>query len=100
MHLRILIASALVLGATTAWGSPMVRNSPVDAATARVTEIHHKPGHRGGPPWARQRERQPEILYERPGTRRQFCRTTYETVFDRYAGEYVNRPVRSCSDGY
>jgi hypothetical protein len=74
--------------------------------------VHHKPGHHGGPPWARGRERHSDSFedgrryderryYEaRPRYQRQVCRTSYRTVFDRYTGEYISRPFRTCSTEY
>ena len=103
----VLLAAAMALTTGAASASPLRfvagAAAPLDPL---AIEIHHKPGHQGGPPWMRDRERQMEPFEEdggyeaRPRYRREVCRTSYRTVFDRYTGEYVRRPVRSCSSDY
>jgi len=107
MRLRIVLFAALALGAVDASASPL--GPAAEAAGSPnplAIEIHHKPGHQGGPPWMRGRQHEVEsfeddrVYEERPRYRRQVCRTSYRTVFDRYTGEYVRRPVQSCSSDY
>ena len=69
---------------------------------------HHKPGHRGGPPWMRgrgyddgyrDRNRRAQAWDEgRP--RRPACTTRYRSEYDPYLGETVRRPVRVCEERY
>jgi hypothetical protein len=65
-----------------------------------ISLVHHKPWHRGGPPWTRGRYYERETWsYERP-VAVAFCRTTLRTEFDPYAGVYVRRPIRVCRERY
>lgn len=103
MRCSILVAASLALATLPAIAMP-VPSGPADAvdrSASPATLVHHKPGHHGGPPWARGRERERDVYedeaYEaRPLYRRRICRTTYRTVYDRYTGDYVSRPVRVC----
>ena len=110
--LTSLLAVALTLGCAGASASPLAGGAVAIAPSdGLATAIHHKPGHRGGPPWTRDRERRggddrdfDRESYrdsdERPSYRRQVCRTTYREVYDRYEDEYVTRPVRVCRSEY
>jgi hypothetical protein len=91
-----LAAVGLALGTTAVAASPLAATgaSAVDAG-AMVETVHHKPGHRGGPPWAR-RGHDGDYRY----SRRTVCRTTYQTVFDPYYGNYIRRPVQVCNERY
>jgi hypothetical protein len=104
MRLPIVLFAALALGTVEASASPLGAAAGSAAPPNPLAiEIHHKPGHQGGPPWTRGRQHQMESfgddrVYEaRPRYRREVCRTSYRTVFDRYTGEYVRRPVQICS---
>lgn len=104
----VLFGAALALGYTAeAWASPLAAVGASLQPGSPALAIHHKPGHQGGPPWMRGRPREMESFeddrryYEaRPRYRRQVCRTSYRTVFDRYSGEYISRPFRSCTSDY
>jgi hypothetical protein len=72
---------------------------------APTIDVHHTPGHDGGPPWTRHKQSRDE--WRRPrqvdreyygsySERRTVCRTTYRTYFDDYSGEYVCRSIRVC----
>lgn len=61
-----------------------------------VENIHHKPGHRGGPPWTRQGLERRDWVESRPAYRRQTCETTLRQDYDPYTGSPVTRRVRTC----
>lgn len=100
----IVIASALCFCAGTALAAPLANNLLSESGDPLV-EIHHKPGHAGGPPWMRGRQGRDEWRgsrgYDRGYSsryieRRTACRTVYRTYFDAYSGEYVRRSARIC----
>jgi hypothetical protein len=97
---KLAIAAGLTLSASPAFAAPAIA---FDAPEAAILLAHHKPWHHGGPPWTRDRghydDRQ-DYRDDRRTYRREVCRTRYEEVFDRYAGEYVTRPVRICTSRY
>jgi hypothetical protein len=103
----VIVGAALALGFTPEAGaSPLAAGGSLQPGSPALM-IHHKPGHQGGPPWMRGRQREMESYedgsryYEaRPRYSRQVCRTGYRTVFDRYSGEYVSRPFRTCTSDY
>lgn len=90
-----LVAGALCAGAVTASAAPMGAQLPPEHETPLV-QIHHKPGHKGGPPWARQDSRSSRGYATRTMERRTICRTTLRTYYDEYIGQYVRRSVRTC----
>jgi hypothetical protein len=100
----VLTASALVLVGAGASAHPLAGRMTMAVPDSPATAVHHKPGHGGGPPWARGRDQYRnsyrESYEERPVYRRQVCRTTYREVYDRYVGDYVSRPVRVCRSQY
>jgi len=104
--LGILAAAGLVtLGARAAASASPVADAGALLAPSPAVMIHHKPGHHGGPPWMRGRQRedyedQGRPYETRPRYTREVCRTSYRTVFDRYSGEYISRPVRTCTSEY
>ena len=100
-----LAAGVSLLAATAASAGP----HPTAAASAAPAEpllslAHHKPGHKGGPPWARRnpdrRDWRDDRPYDRGPAYTTVCRTEYRTRFDPYAGVYLRRPVRVCREGY
>jgi hypothetical protein len=100
----LVIAGALALGTAGASASPLIAGANgVAAPESLATTIHHKPGHRGGPPWMRggrdrddRRESRRRRDWDDGYQSRTVCRTTYRTAFDPYQGAYVRRPVRIC----
>jgi len=96
-----LALAALTSLAAAAQASPLVSADPSAAAPAAV-HVHHKPGHQGGPPWTRGRERgyddrRSRAYEERYEERRvSRCVTRYEERYDPYRDAYVRRPVRLC----
>ncbi len=84
--------------------------APAIPSAGEAVLAHHKPGHRGGPPWTRgrgydddgyrdrARDRRAEAWDERP--RRLACTTRYRSAYDHYLGETVRRPVRVCDERY
>jgi hypothetical protein len=102
--LGLLIASALCCGAVTASAGPLV-STHVQGSQGVLTDVHHKPGHYGGPPWTRGNRdrdewrasrRDDREFSSRYSERRSSCRTVYRTYFDDYSGEYVRRSARVC----
>ena len=97
-----LVAGASLLGAAAASESPHVTRAP--APDPLLSFVHHKPGHKGGPPWARRKEERRDWREDRPyspgRTYTTLCRTEYRTRFDPYAGVYLRRPVRVCREEY
>jgi hypothetical protein len=94
----VLIAGALALGTAGASASPLVSGGAAAVTLDPLaTTVHHKPGHRGGPPWTRQQPSRTERYVERPAYRTSYCRTTYRTQYDPDLDEYVRRAVRVCS---
>jgi hypothetical protein len=96
MRLSLGLAACLTLVSSQALPSPLVSPS---APKSEAIVIHHKPGHHGGPPWARRddywRERDRYDRYDR--RRVTECRTRYDETYDPYRGVYVRRPVETCS---
>jgi len=92
--LGILAAGALCFGVATASAAPF-GGQLLSEHEAPLVQIHHKPGHRGGPPWTRQSNRNRGYA-TRTIERRTFCRTTLRTYYDEFTGEYVRRSVRVC----
>jgi hypothetical protein len=99
-----LIAGAVCCGAVTASAGPLADTSVQDDPGVLI-DVHHKPGHHGGPPWMRDNrdsgEWRASRRYDREfpsqyGERRSSCRTVYRTYFDDYSGEYVRRSARVC----
>jgi hypothetical protein len=104
----------IVMSGLPVSASPISNAQTVSAlvADAPVVSIHHKPGHRGGPPWTRGydrdwRQERGDWRYERGDWRYDrapatvtVCRTVPRTEFDPYAGLYVRRPVRICRERY
>ena len=116
MRLLVGLTASLMLVSNAVSASPLLY--PATAASPSVlTLIHHKPGHHGGPPWARRRDdwrdrdrddwrdrddRRDRDRYERQRYSRRTvteCRTRYEERFDPYRGVYVRRPVQVCRGG-
>lgn len=108
--MRVLVLQvgiALCFSAATASANPLMPSggSQLMQGTPLV-DVHHKPGHGGGPPWKRKNHSQDDWRaghhYERDFSstyveeRRTPCRTTYRSYFDDYTGEYVRRSVRVC----
>lgn len=116
MRLIALVGAALCLAATAAEARPV--GTPISGfAEAPVEQVHHKPGHRGGPPWTRERRRPDRFDegqayggrgYEGRGYGSPYgdsyrsrvvverCVTRYEERYDPYRDAYVRRPVRVC----
>jgi len=89
------VAGVLVLGLDTAAAAPLASAAAGLEAGPEVMLVHHKPGHKGGPPsWANNRER--EASRSNPVVPRSTCRTTTETRYDPYRGAYVQRQVQVC----
>lgn len=84
---------AVALGLQAAAASPFTTGAGAPEAGSLVTSVHHKPGHKGGPPWTRDRYDVRER--ERVGTR-STCRTTTQTQYDPYRGGMVQRQVQVC----
>lgn len=103
LHILALICVPL-LAATGASASPLLKAAADRSVSSDrlVTPAHHKPGHKGGPPWARRgsdrADWREEPRYPRPTTA--VCHTEYRARFDPYAGVYVRRPVRICRERY
>ena len=93
--LGILVAGTLCLGAVTASAAPLGAQL-LPEREAPLVQIHHKPGHKGGPPWARRDSWNDRGYATRTTERRTYCRTTLRTYYDDYMGEYVRRSVRVC----
>lgn len=91
MPVKTTIGLVLLLGLTgAATATPFAVRLDI-APEAAPTLIHHKPGHKGGPPWARgNREGQ---RYAAP---RQECRTEVRERVDGYTGDVVRRTVQVC----
>jgi hypothetical protein len=117
--LVMLVAGSALLAASAAPARAVVGAHPSPTVSNPLTSvIHHKPGHQGGPPWARRgpdrdewrdrREREytirddwrEERSYRREREYTTLCRTEYRTDFDPYTGAYVREPVRVCREGY
>ena len=102
-QLMAVLASAMLLVPSLAGASPPAGASSL-AADPVVLPVHHKPGHMGGPPWARRGsdrdDWREERRYRREPAYTQVCRTEYRTRFDPYIGDYVREPVRTCREGY
>ena len=96
MRLSLGLAACLTLASSQALPSPLV---PRSAPKSEAIVIHHKPGHHGGPPWARREDDWRDgDRYDRYDRRRVTeCRTRYEERYDPYRGVYVRRPVEACS---
>lgn len=111
MRLIALLGAGLCLAATAAGARPL--GAPIPAvADASVERVHHKPGHRGGPPWTRERRRPDRFDEGRGFESRGYgspygdsyrsrvvverCVTRYEERYDPYRDAYVRRPVRVC----
>jgi hypothetical protein len=94
------IAAALAVGTAKATASPLSSAGAASIrADAMLHAIHHKPGHHGGPPWARRGDDDGSYrgaYRDDDPPRRTVCRMTYRTVFDRAYGQYVQRPVQVC----
>ncbi|MBJ6127869.1 hypothetical protein [Microvirga splendida] len=95
----IILAGILCASAGAASAGPRMEG-PI-AAPAPLVEIHHKPGHKGGPPWMRKNQSRDawraETQTRRTYTeRRSDCRTTTRTEYDSYTDEYIRRTVRVC----
>ncbi len=102
-----LLIAALVLALPGA-ALALPLGSPKAPPTTGAEAVHHKPGHRGGPPWTRgrgydddgyrdrYRDRRAEAWDERP--RRLACTTRYRSTYDPYLGETVRRAVRVCDE--
>jgi len=93
--LGILVAGAMCYGAASASAAPFGGQS-LSATDVPLVQIHHKPGHKGGPPWARKGNRNTRGYATRIIERREVCRTTLRTYYDDYTGEYIRRSVRVC----
>ncbi len=89
----LLAARALGAASTAAVASPLWSAPGALDGPAAFHSIHHKPGHKGGPPWTRGRG-DDEGSRERVGSR-STCRTTTQTQYDPYRG-YVQRQVQVC----
>ena len=121
MNLRMLaLGGALVLSVSPAVATPLSHANVVSTAAAGpgVQFVHHKPGHHGGPPWARRNQERDDWRYSRgreywryarerddwrytrAPERVPICRTTYRTEFDPFEGDYVSRPVQICRERY
>jgi len=101
----VLICAPAMLIATMADASPLAPGTAFPTAGATVQAIHHKPGHRGGPPWMRDRDdrRSNERRVDRDDGRSRparVCQTQYRTEYDPYDDEYVRRPVQVCRNVY
>ena len=104
-HLMIALASSMLLAPSLSDASPLVGARASSLATdPAVAPVHHKPGHMGGPPWARRGfdrdDGREERRYRREPAYTQVCRTEYRTRFDPYIGDYVRQPERVCREGY
>jgi hypothetical protein len=102
MQLRVFVLAGVmaVAGSIASAGPVMMDLVP----NPLVSRVHHKDGHRGGPPWARRghdrdgwREEGREYRSEREYLTA--CRTVYRTEFDPYWETYRRRPVRVCREG-
>lgn len=93
--LGILVAGLSCVGAVNASAAP-IGAQLLPEHEAPVVQIHHKPGHKGGPPWTRQGNWNDRGYATRSIERRTYCRTTLRTYYDDYRGEYVRRSVRVC----
>jgi hypothetical protein len=100
----VLFASALCLCAGAALATPLAKGV-LSAPGTPLIEVHHKPGHAGGPPWMRGRQDRNEGRADRQydrgysnhySERRTACRTVYRSYYDAYAGEYLRRSARVC----
>ncbi len=105
----LLVAVSLLLGASSASAGTLRGTQALFAMPDRaVSLVHHKPGHQGGPPWARRGygrdddrdDWREERRYRREPAYTQVCRTEYRTRFDPYEEDYVREPVRVCREGY
>ena len=100
-QLMAVLASAMLLAPSLAGASPPAGAGASSLATdPTVLPVHHKPGHRGGPPWARRGSDRDDWRDRREPAYTQVCRTEYRTRFDPYVGDYVREPVRTCREGY
>ena len=118
-----LVAGLMLFAASAAPASALMGAHPSPMVPDPLTAlVHHKPGHQGGPPWARRgadrddwregrryrREREytsrddwrEERPYRREREYTRLCRTEYRTDFDPYTGAYVREPIRVCREGY
>jgi len=100
----VLFASALCLYTGAASAASFGSSLLLEPGTPLI-EVHHKPGHAGGPPWMRGRQDRDEWRESRDydrgyssrySERRTTCRTVYRSYYDAYAGEYVRRSARVC----
>lgn len=91
MHLT-LAAAALLAGFTAAEASPIVSSPVLPDGGPALETVHHKPGHKSGPPSARERS---GSSFEARTAPRSTCRTTTQTQYDPYRG-YVQRQVQVC----
>ena len=100
MRLVILAAASLGLMAGTASAGPLPTFDPGLATHSLAESVHHKPGHRGGPPWTRggrgyDRDDGRAMVERRQRVTR--CVTRYRESYDSYRGVYVRRPIEVCS---
>jgi hypothetical protein len=93
---KFLVAGAIALLATGAAANPLVTSATsVDATAPALEQIHHKPGHQGGPPWARGRD-DGRRSYTPERVTRRVCETRMQRVYDPYEDEYVRRETQVC----
>ncbi|HEY8380847.1 MAG TPA: hypothetical protein VIL09_01730 [Microvirga sp.] len=92
----LILAGAFGLMTSAAWAGPIPITAPDRMTGAAATLIHHKPGHQGGPPWARRQQQPAYERYDRPVRSVETCRTTTRTQVDPYTGDTVRRSVRVC----
>ena len=100
-----LVVGSMLFAASAAPASAFAGAHPSPMVPDPLTAlVHHKPGHQGGPPWARRGADRDDWREERPYRREReytrLCRTEYRTDFDPYTGAYVREPVRVCREGY
>ena len=115
MRSTMLVAGFLALGlAGMAQAAPLAGPQPDLTPATPAQAIHHKPGHRGGPPWMRgraERDRDDDRRAyrqrdrddwddDRPSRRTTACRTEYREAFDPYRGVSIRRPVQVCRERY
>jgi len=97
MRVHVLaMAGVVCLSATPSLALPLGSDSVAALATSPLMEmVHHKRGHKGGPPWARQQMNRQDWVGSRPAYRRS-CATRYEEEYDPWSGYVRRRPVEIC----
>ncbi len=90
----LLAAALLAIGTAGASAAPLT--GPAFPETGLIQSVHHKPGHRGGPPWARSRQQSRDAYGQTRSVTRRVCDTQSRLVYDSYQDDYVRRRTEVC----